>query len=70
MTRHELAIPSMHCEHCAGSIQRYLRDQPGVQAAEVDYGTERGRLEVDPDADLDGLLEALEAMGYEATLVE
>lgn len=70
MTRHVLDIPSMHCEHCAANIQRYLRDQPNVEAVEVDYRAERGRLEVGPDADLDGLLEVLEAMGYEATLVE
>lgn len=69
MTRHELDIPSMHCEHCAGNIQRYLRDQPGVEAATVDYAAERGELEVGPEVDIDGLLEALEAMGYEASLV-
>lgn len=70
MTRHEIHIPSMHCEHCAANIQRYLRDEPGVEAAEIDYAAERGRLEIGTDADLDGLLEALGAMGYDATLVE
>lgn len=70
MTRRELAIPSMHCEHCAANIQRYLEQQPGVSAAEVDYGAERGMVEVTPETDLNGLLEALDAMGYEASLVE
>lgn len=65
----ELAIASMHCEQCAANVERYLAGQPGVEAAAVDYGAGRGRLEVTPEADVDALLEALEAMGYEASLV-
>lgn len=67
---YELAIRSMHCEHCAANIERYLRDQPGVEAAAVDYAAGRGQLEVGPAADVDALVEALDAMGYDASLVE
>lgn len=70
MTRHELRLSSMHCTHCARNIQRYLREQPGVEAAAVDYEAARGWLEVGPDADLEGLVNGLAAMGYEAALVE
>lgn len=69
MTRLELDIPSMHCEHCAANIERYLGDQPGVASVTVDYEAEHGELELGPDADIDGLFEALEAMGYDASLV-
>lgn len=67
--RYDIAIWSMHCEHCAANLERYLRDQPGVTAAAVDFEAERGRVTVGPDASVEGLLEAIEAMGYEADLV-
>lgn len=66
---HELTIRSMHCEHCAANIERYLRSQPDVEAATVTYEAERGRLEVGPAADVDALVEALDVMGYDASLV-
>lgn len=67
---YDIAIDSMHCERCAANLERYLRDQPGVSAAEVDFGAARGRVTVGPDADVDTLVEAIGAMGYEAALVD
>lgn len=37
MTRHEPAVRSMHCEHCAANVERSLRAQPGVREAAVDF---------------------------------
>lgn len=70
MIRRELHIPSMHCEQCAASVERYLRNRPGVEAAEVDFEAERGEIEVAPGTDVDGLVEALDAIGYGASLVD
>lgn len=67
---HELAIRSMHCEHCAANVERYLRNQPGVEAVEVDFAAGRGQLTVGPSADVDALVEAVDVMGYDASLVE
>ncbi|MDY6819394.1 MAG: heavy metal-associated domain-containing protein [Halobacteriales archaeon] len=66
--RYELTIESMHCEHCASNIERYLRKQAGVDAAEVDFETGEGWLEVDPGTEIEPLVEAIDAMGYAATV--
>lgn len=67
---HEIRLGSMHCERCAANVERYLRAQPGVEAADVDFEAGRGRVLVGPEADIETLLEAVEAMGYDATLVD
>lgn len=66
--RYELAIDSMHCERCAGGIERYLRDQPDVESAVVDFEVETGWIEVDDPADVDAIVEAVEAMGYDVSV--
>lgn len=66
--RVEVTIESMHCDGCAAAVERYLRDQPGVEAASIDFAADGGHLEVGPAADVDALVEALDAMGYDASL--
>lgn len=68
--RYELAIGAMHCEGCASSIERYLRDQPGVEAAAVDFEAGRGWVEVNADADVTALVDAVRSMGYDASLAD
>lgn len=64
----ELDIQSMHCEHCARNIERYLRDQPGVTAADVDYDAGRGLVTAEDEVDVETLVETIDAMGYDATV--
>lgn len=66
----EIDIESMHCEHCAANIERYLRDQPGVGAAEVDYEAGGGWITADEDVDIETLVETIDAMGYQASIRE
>lgn len=66
---YDLEIDSMHCEQCAANIERYLRRQPGVRAAAVDFQTGRSRLEIDANGDITDLVGAITTMGYEVTSI-
>lgn len=68
--RHDVVLEDMHCEHCASNIERYLSQQPSVRTAAVDYGAGRARLEVEAEADVTAIVDALESMGYGASLVD
>ncbi len=43
-----LPVTGMHCASCALLVQKTVRKMPGVQASEVNYGTEQLRLTFDP----------------------
>lgn len=66
----ELAIESMHCEHCAANIERYLREQPGIEGADVNYDAGSGSVTADPDMDVDAVVETIDTMGYQASIRE
>lgn len=68
--RQDLVLEDMHCEHCASNIERYLAQQPHIRHADVDYGAGRARLEVEPEGDVAAIVDALESMGYGASLVD
>ncbi|MDY6778881.1 MAG: heavy metal-associated domain-containing protein [Candidatus Nanohaloarchaea archaeon] len=58
-------IDGMHCASCAAGIEMFLRSREGVNEADVDYEAERANLELDDDADLDGILSRIREMGYD-----
>lgn len=63
-----LSIDGMTCASCVGRVERALADVPGVTSAAVNLATERATIrgDVEPSA----LVRAVEAAGYEATLLE
>ena len=66
--RVELAITGMTCASCASRIERRLNKLEGV-AATVNFATEEAAVEFDPAlVDLEDLVAAVEAAGYEAAL--
>ncbi|MDA8342697.1 MAG: heavy metal translocating P-type ATPase [Actinomycetota bacterium] len=66
--RVELAITGMTCASCAARIERRLNKLDGV-AATVNFATEEAAVEFDPSlVDLEDLVAAVEAAGYEAAL--
>ena len=68
MSTLELPITGMTCASCANRIERKLNKLDGVSAT-VNYATEKARVEFDPGAVApDQLVEAVEAVGYSATL--
>ena len=66
----ELAIGGMTCASCAARIEKRLNKLPGVEAA-VNFASEHAAVAFDPAlVDLDQLVGAVEAAGYEASLPE
>ena len=66
MTVIKLAIEGMTCGHCAMHVKQALLKVPGVDAAEVDLQAKEAT--VQGRADIQALLDAIEAEGYSAKL--
>ncbi len=63
----ELPIAGMTCASCAARIERRLSRLDGVEAAAVNYATERATVDYDPDTiDVDDLVDAVKSTGYTA----
>jgi Cu2+-exporting ATPase/Cu+-exporting ATPase len=65
MTRQTYKIIGMHCASCAGIIERTFRKTEGVEAAEVNYGTETAKLTFDEHKiHAQELSKKIEPLGY------
>ena len=62
----DLAIGGMTCASCANRIERKLNKLDGVHAT-VNYATEKAAVSHRPDVELDTLIVAVRAAGYQAT---
>lgn len=63
-----LDIGGMHCASCVGSVERALRESPGVRSARVNLPLNQAAVDYDPrKVDLVKMAEAVEAAGYSAT---
>ena len=70
MIEHVLAITGMHCASCGMIIDDALEELPGVISSRTDLRTETTTVELDDSrADLQAVLGAITAEGYEARLV-
>jgi copper chaperone CopZ len=59
----ELAVMGMHCDSCVQRVRAALRDEPGLERAEVTLG--RVRLSYYPGAmSIDAVRAKIEAIGY------
>ena len=58
-----LPITGMTCASCAGRVERALLKVAGVDTAAVNLAAEQVRVEAN-DADLAGLVQAVEKAGY------
>lgn len=61
---YEMAIESIHCDRCATNIERYLRNQPGIDTVEVDGQSGTARFEADLDVDVTRVIGTIDSMGY------
>ncbi len=62
----DLKVEGMNCSHCTASVERTLREQPGVREVEVSLGD--GTARVTGDAlDAAALAGAVSTLGYAAT---
>lgn len=58
-----LAVEGMTCSHCAGAVERALRETPAVESAKVDLNTKQAVV-TGEDLDEAALRQAVEALGY------
>ncbi len=62
-----LEIAGMHCANCANAISRSLRQQEGVQKADVSYASEKASVHFDSDvASVADLISRVRQAGYDA----
>lgn len=69
MKKLELAIDGMHCASCAVLITKSLEKVPGVKSANVNYGTQKARVEFDEkQANENMFIDAVKKRGYSASM--
>ena len=65
------SIEGMWCAGCALAAENVLKSMPGIQAADVSFAAESGRLQYDPKlANPEQVLQSLDALGYHARLMD
>ncbi|MSR76493.1 MAG: copper-translocating P-type ATPase [Candidatus Ryanbacteria bacterium] len=58
-------VKGMHCASCSSTIEKTFRKVPGVQSAEVNYGTEKAKVSFDPSkTNPHDLSKHIEPLGY------
>ena len=64
------SVNGMYCAGCAAAAQEVLRRQEGVRSADVNFASERGRIEYDAKkVNPAEVLDKLDRMGYQARLL-
>lgn len=62
-------LQGMTCQLCANRVEKCLLGQPGVEKAQVDFGSRKAEVTYDPEKGLPGLYcAAIEKTGYGASL--
>lgn len=64
------SVQGMYCPGCAEEAERVLREDSGVEDAEINFASERGWVRYDPDqGDPETALHNLEGLGYKAHIL-
>lgn len=64
-----LRIGGMTCASCSGRVEKALRKTDGVLNASVNLATDQARVQIVRGTNNNALIDAVEAAGYEATLI-
>lgn len=65
MPTHAYKVKGMHCASCASTIEKTLKKIDGVHAVDVNYGTEKATISLDPSkTDPHALSKHIEPLGY------
>jgi P-type Cu+ transporter len=65
-----LQLQGMSCAVCAQSVERAIRDVPGVQDCAVNFALEQATVQYSPQATIESIQASVIAAGYRATLME
>lgn len=66
MTNRTLAVPDIHCDHCASSIEGAVGSIKGVEQVKVQVKERTVDVTYDDvSVDLDAIVTAIEGQGYE-----
>lgn len=66
MVKTVLVIQGMTCDHCKRSVTQTLMALDGVSAVEVDLQTKQVVVEHDATAGLEAMIQAVDAIGFQA----
>jgi Cu+-exporting ATPase len=66
MPTQRLRVKGMTCAACVRRVEKVLTRTPGVQAATVNLATETAEVEAAQPIDIDALIDAIRAAGYDA----
>lgn len=66
-----IPVTGMTCANCVATVERTLRKTPGVEAASVNYASERATVRFDPsEVSFDTMVERIERAGYGVVLAD
>ena len=63
-----LNVKDMSCAHCQARIENTLKEQPGVESAEVSLEKARATVQAAAGTDAQALADAVSAAGYPSTV--
>ncbi len=66
MTTKTYTVPNISCHHCVNTIERELKDVPGVATVRADLGSKAVKVEVTDAARLAAVEATLAEIGYPA----
>ena len=65
-----ISIEGMNCGHCSGSVEKALRDVPGVKEATVDLAAKKAAVEADAEVTDETLKKAVTDAGFEVVGIQ
>ena len=70
MKKEEFALEGLQCAGCVTTVEKVVRDLPGVKEANVNLATEKMMVQFNPkEADVQKIMETVSLAGYQAILI-
>lgn len=70
MKKEEFALEGLQCAGCVSTVEKVVRDLPGVKEANVNLATEKMMVQFNPkEADVQKIIETVSLAGYQAILI-
>ena len=70
MKKEEFALEGLQCAGCVSTVEKVVRDLPGVKEANINLATEKMMVQFNPkEADVQKIMETVSLAGYQAILI-